>query len=454
MQVPIIGKVKRPARWIIGILAAGVIGGGLAAAVFLQRQRLASYDVEEFTIPVEAQPLAVRITASGSVESAETVNLSPRNSDLLVDLLVEQGDRVQEGQVIARMKSDDFEADVARARAQVEQTQARLAELRAGNRSEEIDQAIAQVAQAEAGIEDAEARVTLAEDRFRRNQSLQEEGAISQNELNDYINERDRAQATLRQQQQVLQESQYRLDLLQNGSRIEDIDEAEAQVNEAIANLRAAEVRLEDTFIRAPFAGIISQKYATEGAFVTPTTSASDASSATSSAIVAIASGIEVIAEVPEVDISQIYPGQGVEITADAYPDSVFEGVVERIAPQAIIDPSRGDFVYFEVTIEVTTGLDELRSGMQTDVVFVGDELQEALVVPTVAIVSQDGQQGVLVPGNNKRARFRRVTIGPQVGNQIQILEGVDAGDRIFVELPPGQTLDNLNFGRASEDDE
>ncbi|MEL6222211.1 MAG: HlyD family efflux transporter periplasmic adaptor subunit, partial [Cyanobacteria bacterium J06627_8] len=206
--------------------------------------------------------------------------------------------------------------------------------------------------------------------------------------------------------------------------------------------------------IRAPFAGIISQKYATEGAFVTPTTSASDASSATSSAIVAIASGIEVIAEVPEVDISQIYPGQGVEITADAYPDSVFEGVVERIAPQAIIDPSRGDFVYFEVTIEVTTGLDELRSGMQTDVVFVGDELQEALVVPTVAIVSQDGQQGVLVPGNNKRARFRRVTIGPQVGNQIQILEGVDAGDRIFVELPPGQTLDNLNFGRASEDDE
>ncbi|MEL6322326.1 MAG: efflux RND transporter periplasmic adaptor subunit, partial [Cyanobacteria bacterium J06626_14] len=336
MQVPIIGKVKRPARWIIGILAAGVIGGGLAAAVFLQRQRLASYDVEEFTIPVEAQPLAVRITASGSVESAETVNLSPRNSDLLVDLLVEQGDRVQEGQVIARMKSDDFEADVARARAQVEQTQARLAELRAGNRSEEIDQAIAQVAQAEAGIEDAEARVTLAEDRFRRNQSLQEEGAISQNELNDYINERDRAQATLRQQQQVLQESQYRLDLLQNGSRIEDIDEAEAQVNEAIANLRAAEVRLEDTFIRAPFAGIISQKYATEGAFVTPTTSASDASSATSSAIVAIASGIEVIAEVPEVDISQIYPGQGVEITADAYPDSVFEGVVERIAPQAI----------------------------------------------------------------------------------------------------------------------
>jgi HlyD family secretion protein len=454
MQLPLLGKVKRPIPWIIGIVAVGVIGGGIATTVAVRRHQQTNYAVEEFTIPVEAQPLEVRITASGSVEAAESVNLSPRNSDVLIDLRVEQGDRVEAGQVIARMKSDDVEADVARARAQVDQAQARLAELRAGNRAEDIDQAIAQVAQAEARVADAEARLSLAEDRLGRNESLEQEGAISQNELNDYINERDRAQATLRQQQQALQESEYRLDLLQNGSRIEDIEEAEAQVREAIANLRAAEVRLEDTYIRAPFDGIISQKYATEGAFVTPTTSASEASSATSSAIVAITSGIEVLAEVPEVDISQIYPDQRVEVTADAYPDSVFEGRVKRIAPQAIIDPSRGDFVYFEVTVELTTGLDQLRAGMQTDVTFIGDELQNALVVPTVAIVSQDGQQGVLVPDDNKRVRFRRVTIGPQVGNQIQILEGVEAGDRVFVELPPGQTLENLNFGRNAEDDE
>ncbi|MEM7772301.1 MAG: efflux RND transporter periplasmic adaptor subunit [Cyanobacteria bacterium P01_E01_bin.6] len=454
MQVPILGKVQRPALWIVGIATVGVIGGGLAIAFALKHQQATNYAIEELTIPVEAQALAVRITASGSVQPTDTVNLSPRNSDVLAELLVEQGDRVQQGQVIARMKSDDVAADVARARAQVEQAQARLAELRTGNRPEDISQAEAQFAQSESIIADAQARMNLADDRLERNQDLYEEGAISQNELNDYINERDRAQATLRQQQQASQEAQYRLDLLQNGSRVEDISEAEAQVREAIANLRIAQVRLEDTYIRAPFDGIISQKYATEGAFVTPTTSASEASSASSSAIVAIASGIEVVAEVPEVDISQIYPDQAVEIMADAYPDSVFEGRVKRIAPQAIVDPSRGDFVYFEVTVEVVTGLDELRAGMQTDVTFIGDALQDALVVPTVAIVSQDGQQGVLVPGENRRIRFRQVTIGPQVGDQIQLLEGVDAGDRIFVELPPGQTLENLNFGRTSEDDE
>lgn len=454
MDIPLVGKIRRPLPWIIGIFAVVLVGGGALSFLIVNRQRLNQVDVEELTVPVEAQPLEIRITASGSVESAESVNLSPQTSDVLVELYVEQGDRVQQGQVIARMKSDDVEAEVARAQAQVEQAQANLAEVRTGNRPEAIAQSEAQVAQAEAAVEDAAARLELARNRLARNRELQEGGVISLDELGDYISEADRAEATLEQQRQALREAQEALDLQERGSRVEDIAEAEARLKEAIANLRAAEVRLEDTYVRAPFDGIITQKFATVGAFVTPTTSASEASSASSSAIVALASGVEVVAEVPEVDISSIYPNQLVEVTADAYPDQVFEGRVKRIAPQAIVDPSRGDFVYFEVVVELLTGLDKLRPGMKTDVTFIGDELQEALVVPTVAIVSQDGQQGVLVPGTNDRPRFRPVTLGPQVADQIQILEGVEPGDRIFVELPPGQTLENLTFGRQNDEDE
>lgn len=454
MDIPLVGKIRRPLPWIIGILAVVLVGGGAVTSLILNRQRLSQVDVEALTVPVEAQPLAVRITASGSVESAESVNLSPQTSDVLAQLYVEQGDRVQQGQVIARMKSDDVEAEVARVRAQVEQAQARLAEVRTGNRPEAIAQAEAQVAQVEAQIEDATARVELAQSRLERNRDLQEGGVISLDELEDYVNEAQRAQATLEQQRQALREAQEALDLQRQGSRVEAVAEAEAQLREAIANLRAAEVRLEDTYVRAPFSGTITQKFATVGAFVTPTTSASEASSASSSAIVALASGVEVVAEVPEVDISSIYPNQPVEVTADAFPDQVFEGRVKRVAPQAIVDPSRGDFVYFEVVVELVTGLDKLRPGMKTDVIFIGDELQQALVVPTVAIVSQEGQQGVLVPGTNDRPRFRPVTLGPQVADQIQILEGVETGDRIFVELPPGQTLENLTFGRQNDEDE
>ncbi|MEB3356119.1 MAG: efflux RND transporter periplasmic adaptor subunit [Synechococcales bacterium] len=452
MQLPIVGKIRRPASWAIALLAAGLLGGGATTALIVWQNRPPEYDVADLTVPVESQSLAVRITASGTIEPVDTVNLSPRTSDIVTALYVEQGDRVTEGQIIARMKSDDLQAELAQYDARIAQAEARLAALRNGSRPEEIAQAEAQVAQAEARVDDAEARLALATDRLARNQELYEGAVISQNELDDFLNEADRARANLEETQFRLRESQDNLRLLQRGSRVEDIAEAEAQLADAIAQRQAIAVRYEDTIIRAPFDAIVTQKFATEGAFVTPTTSASEASSATSSAIVALAQGLEVVAEVPEVDINQIRPGQPVEVVADAFPNQVFEGQVKRIAPQAIEDPSRGDFVYFEVTVELLTGLDQLKSGLKADATFIGEEQPNALVVPAVAVVTLDGQEGVLVPDENDRIRFRPVTSGSQVGNEIQILEGVETGDRIFVELPPGQQLENLNFGRREEE--
>jgi HlyD family secretion protein len=72
---------------------------------------------------------------------------------------------------------------------------------------------------------------------------------------------------------------------------------------------------------------------------------------------------------------------------------------------------------------------------MNVDLTFLGDQIPNALVVPTVAIVTQQGQTGVLVPNGNK-ADFHPVTIGPTIGNQIQILKGIHSGERVFVSLP------------------
>jgi HlyD family secretion protein len=68
------------------------------------------------------------------------------------------------------------------------------------------------------------------------------------------------------------------------------------------------------------------------------------------------------------------------------------------------------------------------------------------LVVPTVAVITQAGQTGVLVPDEDDRISFQPVTLGSQVGEEIQIIEGVEAGDRVFVDLPPGQSLENIQF--------
>ncbi|NER00784.1 MAG: efflux RND transporter periplasmic adaptor subunit, partial [Cyanothece sp. SIO2G6] len=352
-----------------------------------------------------------------------------------------------------------IEAQLLQAQARVAQLEAQLTALRNGNRSQDIAQGEAQTQQAEGRVSDAEARLTLAQDKLRRNQELYDEGAISRDALDDVVNEADRAQANLDQAVAGLAEARDRLDLLQEGTRSEDIADMEARLKEAIGQQREVEVRLNDTTIRAPFAGIITQRYATEGAFVTPTTSASDVSSATSSAIVALARGLEVLAEVPEVDIGRIQLGQPVELVVDAYPEQVFAGTVKRVAPEAVTDSSRGDFIYFEVAVALqddgpdTPEQTLLKSGMKTDVTFIGDQQPDALVVPSVAVVRQEGQSGVLVPDEDNRVRFNPVTLGAQVGNQIQILEGVESGDRVFVELPPGQSLENLNFGRQADDE-
>lgn len=494
MQIPMVNKkIKSPTPWILGIVAASLVGTTGVAYVIMQTAIPKSTEVLELTVPVESKNMTVRITASGVVQPVKRVNLSPKVSGRLAQLYVEQGDRVQAEQVIARMESRELEAqlmqaqarlarakaerdksiagsrpeNIAAAQARVDRSRAILAELRAGSRREDIAEARARVARAEALVREARSRLELASQRVRRNQNLADEGAISRDDLDLIVDEERRAKATLQQMQAGVAEAKRRLERLENGNRPEDIAEAEASlaeaqsqlaelvngsrpediakaeadVAEAEANVRYYQVQLEDTQVRAPFSGLIVQKYAEPGAFVTPATSASDASSATSTSVVALAKGLEVLAKVSEADISQIQPNQTVEIVADAYPDQVFQGKVKSISPEAI---KERDVTLFQVRVAIATGADKLQSGMNADLNFLGDELRDALVVPTVAIITNKGETGVLIPNDRNQPSFQPVTIGSTFGNQIQILDGIEEGDLVFVELPEGQKLEDI----------
>ncbi|MEG3984973.1 efflux RND transporter periplasmic adaptor subunit [Microcoleus sp. T3B2] len=573
---------RKPQRWAIGLVAAGLLAVPTTIYIAKSRSQPKVDAIATMTVPVEAQNLTVRITSSGTVQPVQRVNLSPKGSGRIAELFVEQGDKVEAGQIIARMESRDVEAqlaqakareasvraklakieagnrsediasararleqaeaslaqaqagsrveEVAGARARLQQTQAGLQRLRAGSRVEEVSQGRARLAQAQARLADAQtgsvrqeiaqaqtqidsskAQAELTAQRVERNRPLVEEGALAKDKLDELIKENRTAQAKLIESQkrlQQLQESresqikqlqaavqveQQALNQLQNGtrseeiakgeaevaearsklaqlengnrpeeiakaeaavaeaksqlaaqengSRPEEIAQAQAELAEAQAQVRFQEVQLEDTKVRAPFAGIITQRYAIQGAFVTPATSASEATSATSTSIVALARDVEVLAKVPEADISQIKPGQVVEIVADAYPDKVFKGRVKLIAPEAV---KERDVTLFQVRVAIDTGKDSLQSGMNVDLRFVGQKLSNALVVPTVAIVTNKGQTGVLVPDEKQQPQFKPVTVGSTIGNKIQILEGAKAGDRVFTELPQGKKLEDI----------
>lgn len=445
MRLPLFRRVKRPFLWLTGLGLVAILAVG--AIAFSIARRTPDYDLEALTVPVTETELTVRITASGTVEPIRTVNLSPKSAGTVQELFVEQGDPVTKGQLIARMDSDQLDAQILQNQASVAEAQAQLEDSLNGSSRTDIGQAEASLASARAQLQEASARLTLSEEELARSQRLFEQGAISRSDLDRAVSDRRSTRANVDQSIARIDEADQRLADQQNGDNAETIAQAEARVNRAQGQLQAVQAQLDDTLVRAPFDGIVTQRFASEGAFVTPTATASEVTSATSTAIVAIASGLEVIAEVPEADIGSIEIGQSVEIQADAFPEETFEGTVKLIAPEAI---ERQNVTVFQVRVELLTGTDRLRSNMSTDATFIGDELAGALVVPSVSIITQGGERGVLVPGEDGQVQFEPVETGVPVGDRIQITDGLAAGDRVFIDLPPGQSLENLTFGRSS----
>ncbi|MEH2204822.1 MAG: efflux RND transporter periplasmic adaptor subunit [Nostoc sp.] len=471
IEIPVIGKVKYPLRWLIGLMAGSALIVGTITTYTLVNQGTNKEDIAQLTVPVAAQNVTLRITASGKVVPVQSVNISPKNPGVLSQLYVEQGDRIQQGQILARMDSAGIEAQRSQYRANLAQSQAQLAEALAGSRPQEIAQARARLAQSQAQlaaakagnrpqeiaqsqsqVDAAQARVNYTSEQVKRYEYLYREGAEKKQLLDQAISDDKSARANLEeakkrfslvqsgtrneeidQRQAAVNEARAALVLLEDGTRSEEIVQRQAAVASAEAQLKGVQVQLEDTIIRAPLSGIVTQKYAEPGAFVTPTTSASTSASATSSSIVAVARGLEILAQVPEADLGRIKQGQQVEIVADAYPDRVFKGHVRLIAPEAVVEQG---VTSFQVRVALDTGIDKLRSGLNVDLTFLGDRVNNALVLPTVSIVTEKGKTGVLVPDAKNKPQFREVTVGAQIQDQTQILGGVKEGDRIFVNPP------------------
>merc|ERR1712178_304350 len=419
MEIPVFNRVSRPLPWILAVMTGGLLFvGGFTYRI--AKAPISESKLEQMTVLAERESLSVDMEASGVVEPIESVNISPKNPGRLVQLRVEQGMRVKQGQILALMEHSENKArgkfaearynqaladlegakvripsEIRQAEIRYIQAQSKL-EQRKANLKRAVERIPRDIDQIKAQIVSARSGLQLAASRVKRNQELLEEGLITQDRFDELLNNYNNAQANL--------------------------IELEEEV-----------IQFQDTAIRAPFDGIVTQKYANPGAFVTPTTSASSTASATSSSIIALARGLKIVAKVPEVDIAMIKQGQPVMITADAFPNQVFEGQVVLIAPEAVVE---ANVTSFEVTIALRTGEDKLLSRMNVDVNFLGQEISDALVVPTVAIVTKNGETGVMVADENEKPKFKPVTIGQVLDEKTQILSGLTSGERVFIDLP------------------
>ncbi len=460
MELPLFAKASRPLPLFAGLIASGIIL--VVGTTYLIIGTTGSKtEINELTVPVTEQTLRMRIRASGTIQPARSVKVSPENTGRLSELRVQQGQRVEKGQLLAIMENDQIRAQGLQAQANLQQAVATLKESSV-NINGDISQAQARLIQAEARLGEAQqslprkiqqaqeqvraatARLQLAQSRVSRNENLLREGAISQDRFQEILTEFINARAGLDEAQQRLEETQStnnpeiarwqaardeaKIALQQRKQTADDeIESLKAGAAAAEARLLEVKERMDDTFIKAPFSGTVIRKDAEEGDIVAPTLGSN------SSSILTLAEGLEILSKVPEVDVGQLQAGQAVEIVADAYPNRIFTGRVKLIPPEAV---EENDVTYFEVKIVLQTGQDVLKSGMNVDVVFLGRPISNALVVPTVSIVTKEGETGVIVTDENNQPQFKSVTLGATIEDKTQILSGLESGDKVFTDLP------------------
>jgi HlyD family secretion protein len=462
-------------KWLMwSLVAISLIGIGSYVAynqLVIAPQQRAQRKIQ--TAAVTRGNLSIVVSANGTVQPESLVNVSPKTSGVLKRLLVKEGDFVKPGQIVAYMDNSNIQGQLLQSRGNLAAAQANLNKVIAGNRSQDIAQAQSQVdetnaslqkliagnrsqdiAGAQANLNKVQATYRQAAEDLQRNQKLQAAGAISQQALSLARSTSDSAQAQVEQAQQalnllkagsrpediaqaksILNQRQQALNLLKAGSRPEDISEARAQVMAAQGAVAIAQRNIDDTVIRAPFAGIIARKYADPGAFVTPTTAGSAVTSATSSSILALASTNEIVAQVAEASISQIRVGQVAVIKVDAYSGKTFEGKVTQVATQSLVQQN---VTSFEVKVAVADSQRLLHQGMNVTIDFKAGELNQVLVVPTASIVQQRAVQGVFVAKTGGDPVFMPIVVGTTVNDKTEVKSGLTGNERVLLSFPAG----------------
>lgn len=254
------------------------------------------------------------IPAPGRVEPiSEEVDVGAELSGRLVSVLVEEGDEVEQGQVIARIEDSEQRARVASAQASVLRRQAELRRLVNGARRQERREA-------QAATKEEEAILGNAEVEMERRRQLYEKGVLSREEADRATREWQVAKARFKAVSE-------RYALIEDDAREEDVQEAEAAVALAQAQLSEARANLGKTVIRSPLSGIVLRRYLQAGE------NYSISSRSTAQVIVTVGdlSSLRVRADVDETDVAKLRVGQRAYVVADAYGDRKFWGKVVRI---------------------------------------------------------------------------------------------------------------------------
>lgn len=360
-----------------------------------------------FTVQEQSDEVVRRYP--GVVLPSQEVELSFRVSGNLIELPIRGAMQVMTGDIIGQIDTRDFETQVAQLQSQRDQAEAQLSLLRLGARAEEITAL-------EAAVDAAQAQVDQALDAFERSRQLVERGTVSRVSL-------DQDEATLRVAQAELRTQIESLAIGQAGGRPEEIASAEAVVRGIDAQIEVVQNNIADATLRAPFDGIIARRDVDN--FI-------NIQAGQSVALLQALSIVHVSFDVPAPDVTSLAAGGTDKIinavTLDALPGQILPAETVEFYVQADSDTQtyRG-----RVAIVVPDNAFIL-PGMVGTVISSAPSTTEAMMIPLNALAAAtDGSPKVWIVDPSGAVSERQVSLGEIAGNQVEVTQGLQAGDRI-----------------------
>lgn len=362
---------------------------------------------------VKKTSIVEKVSASGEIQPEIEVKLSPDVAGEIIELNVQEGDSVEMGKLLVKIRPDNFISALERTRAN-------------------LNQQMANLSQAKAALQRSEAQFTQAELNFNRQKKLYAEKVISDADFETAQANYITAQKDLEAAKQNVIASEF------------IVKSSQASVNEASENLRL-------TNVNSPVSGIVSSLKVEKGERVVGT----QQMAGTEMMTIADLSQMEVRVDVNENDIVRLSLGDTTLIDVDAYSASgkKFKGVVTSIANTANTKASADAVTEFKVKIRILNSSYQdlvqagnrypFRPGMTASVEIITQSKDNALSIPLAAVTTRENQLDTLAGGSTKskelvfvsedgKAKVRAVKTGISDYENIEILEGLKEGDEII----------------------
>ena len=395
-------KRKLRPRLLIAILGSAIILLGVGSTAMLKKPK--SIPPEKI-VTAERGDVARSVVARGKIEPLSKVEVKSKANGIIQRLLVDVGDSVKEGQVLAELDKADLQAQVREAKATLD---AEAANLQA---------AIA--AEAKARIEAANPELEFARRDSERAEGLFKARIASQQQLDDA----NRAYEVSKNRQQLLEAIAR--------SVAAQADQARARVAAAKASLDRSEENLGYTTIRAPFGGIVLTRPTEVGDAVSSILNLGSA--ATLIMTLGDVSSVYIKGDVDEADIGKASCGQRVRTKVESFPGESFEGVVKRIDPMG---KELNNVTTFEVRVTISNPQGKLRANMTANAEIVLEEHKDVLLVPEAALVyDKDKNASVQLLDPKAKQGWRKIPlkIGISNGQRTEVAQGIVQGDKLVL---------------------